>query len=113
MSEGGYQQSAICRGQRVGSKSEVKRSSYRDVLWSHHDNATDVTVPTSLENDLRPCTVCVILFVYGSGSQPQVATQIRVAGKSVVGSRNSFMDKSIIMGKKIKICIYIQIGFDK
>lgn len=60
---GGYQQSAIYRVQRGYSKSEVKRSSRRDGLRSLHDTATDVTVSRFFENDLRPCIVCVILFI--------------------------------------------------
>ena len=39
--------------------------------------------------------------LYGSGSQPQVATQIKVAGwGGDVGSRKGFVDNSIFVKKK-------------
>jgi hypothetical protein len=41
-------------------------------------------------------------FVYLSGSQPQVATQMRIARGSDVGSREGFVENSIIIGEKSK-----------
>jgi hypothetical protein len=51
---------------------------------------------------IMQCCVSSYQFLYSSGSQPQVA-QGREG--SDVGSRECFMDNSIIMQTKIKICL--------